>query len=156
MEKIACFLYIVFINAAICFGQSHKTIIPVNPIKETCIEMDSSCVTLNFEDFTLYYTPKEPFELSVHNVTNFHKILLEAGFSLKKAARNDCLKIKSVRIKYMDEHLELTRKDKLKILNHTLKLLKEKTYYVKYYCDVKQNWSYFIQIPVVIVPMNNN
>ena len=156
MVRSLCFFFVVFLNLVICFGQSHKTTILINPIKDTCVELDSSFVTLNFDDFFLYYTPNEPFELSVHNITDSNQILLSAAFCLKKSAKKDHLEIKSVKFEYIDKKLELSKKDRLKIVNYTLSSLKKKTYYIKYYNDVKQDWTYYIYIPVILIPLNNN
>ena len=156
MEKIICTIYFVIINFVICFGQSHKTTIPINPIKDTFIETDSAFVTLNFGEFFLYYTPDEPVELSIHSIIDSSKILLSVVFCLKNSVKKDYLKIKSVKLQYIDENLELSRKDRLKIMNHTLTSLKEKTYYIKYHDGVKQDWKYFMYIPVIITPLNNN
>lgn len=156
MEKITCTICFVIINFVICFGQSHKTTIPINPIKDTFVEVDSAFVTLNFEEFFLYYTPNQPFELSVHNITDSTQMLLSAVFCLKKSAKKDYLRIKSVEFEYMDEKLELSRKDSLKIMNYALRSLKEKSYFIKYHKDVKQEWNYFMYIPVILTPFSNN
>ena len=140
MEKITCTIYFVIINLVICFGQSHKTSIPINTIKDTSVEIDNAFLTLNFGDFFLYYSPDEPFVLPIHNIKN--------------SAKKDYLKIKSVKFQYIDDNLELSRKDRLKIINHTLTSLKEKNYYIKYHDDVKQDWNYFMCIPVIIIPQD--
>lgn len=152
MEKITCTIYFVIINLVICFGQSHKTTIPINVIKDTSVEIDNDFLSLNFEDFFLYYSPDESFELPVHNITDSSKILLSVTFCLKNLAKKDYIKIKSVKFQYIDDNLELSRKDRLKIINHTLTSLKGKTYYIEYYDTVKQDWDYFMYIPVIITP----
>ena len=154
MEKITCTIYFVIINLVICFGQSHKTSIPINTIKDTSVEIDNAFLTLNFGDFFLYYSPDEPFVLPIHNITDSSQILLSVVFCLKNSAKKDYLKIKSVKFQYIDDNLELSRKDRLKIINHTLTSLKEKNYYIKYHDDVKQDWNYFMCIPVIIIPQD--
>lgn len=155
MVRLICVFCVVFFNFAICFGQSHKTTIPINLINDTFVEMESSFVMLNFGEFNLYYTPNETLELSVHNMTDSSKILLSAVFCLKKSAKKNYLRIKSVKFEYMNEKLELSRNDRLKIINHTLTSLKKKIYYIKYRKDVKQEWNYFMYIPVVLTPLKN-
>lgn len=117
MVRLICVFCVVFFNFAICFGQSHKTTIPINLINDTFVEMESSFVMLNFGEFNLYYTPNETLELSVHNMTDSSKILLSAVFCLKKSAKKNYLRIKSVKFEYMNEKLELSRNDRLKILS---------------------------------------
>lgn len=146
---------IVLINTAIC-GQSHKTKIPINPISDSFVEMESSFVTLNFGDFFLYYTPNQPFELSVHNITDSSQVLLSVVFSLEKSTNKEYIRIKSIEFEHMDKKLQLSRKDSLRIMKNTLTSLKEKKYFIKCYSDIKTEWNYFMYIPVILTPLSKN
>lgn len=155
MEKLICYIYVFLCSTLICSGQSGRTTIPLKEVNNkisTSLMLDSSFVIWEFRDFNLYYPRNNPIVFPFRNITDSLKVLVYFDFYIKK----HCINVKTIKIGYLDRPIKLSKKDSLKIANTAFKLFRKKSFYIKYFNDINPDWTYYLQIPIVLTRKKEN